>query len=167
MNPKTREQGQKLTPISNAKGNDLFYDGKYGETSNKKDPSYLFSILEDFVVKYKQDWKMIAFRLSNFLGRKHSVSTLKRIYKQMNGNKKRGRFTRDIDKKIMQLIKQYGRDWKRIADCFPNLKPLSIRNRFYSIFLKNKTFRNQLLAIEASNNISNAKPPFNTSFSVS
>jgi hypothetical protein len=88
--------------------------------------------LNEYVIIYKQDWKKVVIRMGVLYLKKFTVAKLKEIYKRECGKIGRTRFSQKLDDELIQKIKVHGLNWRKISEEVPKLKPLCIRNRYYS-----------------------------------
>jgi len=88
--------------------------------------------------KCKNDWKRVARKLHELLNKKYNALFLKRRYKIVAEQKKRPpcKFTRQEDLLIIKYVKEFGKDWTKIACHLPNRTPVMIKNRYYSFIRK-------------------------------
>jgi hypothetical protein len=113
------------------------------ENWTSKDDEYLYLL----ILKYKHDWKRISRRIMKERNKNYSWSFLKNRYKIFlkNKNQKPKKFTHSEDLLIVKYFEEYGTQWGKIAEHFPNRNPTMIKNRYYS-FIKRKHKYEALLA---------------------
>ena len=105
--------------------------------------------LRKLVKKYGKDkWGIISKKMQQFTPR-----MCRERYLQVMGlfNKKQ-KWTEEDDKRIVELINEFGTRWTILAKFFPNRSPNDLKNRFYRYILPKN---NEPLSVGSSDSESN------------
>lgn len=86
----------------------------------------------DLVNKYGKSWS----KISKILGTRNGKQIRDRFINVLDPEIRKGKFTEEEDKKLIQLFRQYGPKWATIAKYYANRTADMIKNRFHSSIKK-------------------------------
>jgi hypothetical protein len=86
----------------------------------------------ELVHKYGKSWS----KISKILGTRNGKQIRDRYINVLDPEIRKGKFTEDEDRKLVQLFKQYGPKWATIAKYYTNRTADMIKNRFHSSIKK-------------------------------
>lgn len=91
---------------------------------------------------FKRDWKKIAKKFFERVGKKITASFLRLKYKETKPTyAPKPKFLNNQDDIIiLKMVQKYDVDWKRISEEMDNMDPIKIRNRYYSYILKPRNY---------------------------
>lgn len=108
-------------------------------------------LLVESVGKYKKDWQKVEGYFKRNVA-KLTIHTLKNRFRHLSGvpYQLRIKFSHEEDLQIAYYFSQFGTDWDKVAEFFPQRTKQMVKNRYYSFIRKKGNYERLLEEVKQS-----------------